>query len=178
MPTPLSRFRLLSEPREYEPTWFFGYRSPRITEARSGVLFTGLTVERLKPLLDGQIAPIEVLGAVGRKLFFARDDGPWIPYDREIVDQNFDKRVRERAWPWSLGDEVWAVVSFMGIISALYFQDDESVALYLAGTRISSGMVIAAVEDWAREEAGAFAERIDPALFTIGDDAPRKHRAQ
>ena len=50
---------------------------------------------------------LDVWAAVGPRLFWGRDDGPWIPWDLDAQDLNEECAVRKRPWPWCWGDQIW-----------------------------------------------------------------------
>ena len=76
-----------------------------------GVLYTGLEPWVLLELLKLSRL-VQAWAAVGPRLFWQREDGPFVPYDRDLIDQNIDAPVRERPWPWCWGDEIWALATW------------------------------------------------------------------
>ena len=98
--------RLLDHvPIEPVPEWAL---SGRFADVRRGILYLGLDVEVVRRILE-TAGPIAGWGAIGPRLFWSRSDGPFVAYDRDLVDQNADLRVIERPWPWCWGDEVVGV---------------------------------------------------------------------
>lgn len=98
-------------PVEYLAPWARDPRRPRLAEIRRGVLYVEL--DWRVPIAALALARVElVLAALGPRLFFGRADGPFVPYDVKLVDQNTGKKVEERAWPFSLGDELWVAAEW------------------------------------------------------------------
>ena len=113
----------------------------------------------------------EVHAAMGHLLFWGRDDGPWVAYDRDLKDQNEDKVVRARRFPWCFGDALWIAATWSGMpTSVLLLKDGEDGIgdLYCAvGTgRITVADMRAAVSRRAAGEAGAFVADVDAGLFS------------
>ena len=118
---------LRSSTAEWDPTWAF-VEPPRLAEIRAGVLYQGVPLRTVAAILR-DAEPVSALAAIGRKLFFGRTEGPWVAYDLLAPDQNADKRVREREWPWCWGDEVWGLVLWQGLRVAFHIRDNDECAL-------------------------------------------------
>jgi hypothetical protein len=79
---------------------------------RRGILYSELD-SRVLTYLWRRSKSLIAIGAMGQNLFFGRDGtGPWIRYDRELIDQNREVPVKERPWPFSFGDVVWSIVEW------------------------------------------------------------------
>lgn len=97
---------------------------------RRGVLYVGLESKAVEAVLNKVTAgaqlccPIAAIGAVGRRLFFGREDGPWIPWDPLAIDEHLGCTVKERPWPFCWGDDVWAVGMWDGQPVFLHWELD------------------------------------------------------
>lgn len=157
------------EPEEEMPAWA-ELEPPRFEMVRAGVRYSGLPAAVLLQLLRDRTVGINaVLTAIGPALFFARSDGPFIPYDSTVKDQNEDRRVRDRDPPWCWGDVLWVAARWQGMPTAIMLQKlDEVGDLYCAvGTgRVSDQDMLEAVVNRARAAgAGAFMARVRVDLF-------------
>ena len=96
-------------PKEPRPAWaMLDPSQPYLGEILRGIRYVGLEVPTLRAVLEQEgCRVLAALAAMGPRLFWGRDDGPWIPHDLEAKDQNEDRLVRERDWPWCWGDHVW-----------------------------------------------------------------------
>lgn len=102
-------FDLPNRPTEPRPPWAtINPSKPIIGAIRRGVLYTGLETPALAGFLQ-EVGPNHLWGwgAMGPRLYWGRDDGPWSPYDRSVKDQNLGCSVSEREWPWNWGDQLW-----------------------------------------------------------------------
>lgn len=115
---------------EPNPPWAWNPERPKLKDVRRGVLYTELELPVLRVLVE-QVSPSMAWGAVGRCLFFGRNDGTWTTYDRDLIDQNEELKVRERRWPFCWGDEVWAVALWHQQPTALRWAP-EGCELYVA----------------------------------------------
>lgn len=148
-------------PREPRPPWaMINPTRPFIQEIRRGVMYTGLEPETLRAVISTSGCQVlGAFGALGPRLFWGREDGPWIPYDLEAKDQNLDCLVRERKWPWCWGDQLWVAalwdtqplyLRFTEDFCELYLdrplnQNEETSAVLVdvhkEATRVAGGMV-------------------------------------
>lgn len=97
-------------PKEPRPPWaMINPAHPFLGEILRGVRYQGLEAPTLRAILDQEgCRVIAAYAAMGPRLFWGRTDGPWIPYDLDAKDQNEEKIVRDREWPWCWGDYIWA----------------------------------------------------------------------
>ena len=89
--------------REYFPLWARN-KNPALAEIRRGILYRGLSPDGARPVWIG--------AGMGPRLFYGREDGPFVPYDRTTIDQNENQKVSERKWPWCWGDEIWTLSTY------------------------------------------------------------------
>ncbi len=140
-----------------------------LEQIRVGVLYHQVPSGSLtRALLSPPVALLAVYGAVGRKLHFGRRDGPWVPYDAELRDQNAERLVRERDWPWCWGDEVWMLVRLAGHMTFVHFgEEDDCEVLMASATRPPAVEdAIEALRSWAEQASDQQAHRL--AAETLG----------
>jgi len=154
-------------PTVRDPAW------ARAGDARGmlcGVLYTGVELvvaDRL--LLEGARAGgrmVATFAAMGPKLFFGRADGPWVPWDDRLEDPALGCAVRDRPWPWCLGDEVWIAAVLEGELQVLLrFLDDGEVHVFALSFRagLDDAGIAALARRWGEREAGALLRRVHPA---------------
>lgn len=90
---------------------------------------------------------VRVWCAVGRRLFFGREVGTWIPYSRTAKDQNHRCQVHNRPGVWAWGDDLWILAMWDGQPAAVHLALDDLNEFFLGspGERLD-------VEEWARAE--------------------------
>lgn len=98
---------------EFNPSWAQPPTKPRLLEIRRGVLYTGIEPEVGLALVNDRLSRVVYLAAaIGPDIFFGRSDGPFVPYDVRIVDENTGLAISKRDWPWNLGDAMWMLVIY------------------------------------------------------------------
>lgn len=147
-------------PREPRPPWaMINPAKPFIQEIRRGVMYTGLEPPTLRAVLETRGCQVlAAFGAMGPRLFWGREDGPWIPYDLDAKDQNADCLVRERPWPWCWGDQLW--IAALWDTQPLYLRFTEDFCeLYLDRPlgliRTTTGVIHDVRKEAARVAGGA-----------------------
>lgn len=152
----------------HDPEWARNPAKPEIAGVHAGILYSGIDVDAVLELLrcDGTEV-LEVHAAIGRAIFWARDDGQWLPYNRELPDMNEDCRVREREFPWNWGDDVWVSAIWQGMPAAARMSRIEDGAFICApGTgRVMPVDMIGSTRLWAHGVAGEYSAQVDAARF-------------
>lgn len=98
--------------RELHPAWA---SQKRIDLFCSGVLY-GIEGENALWLAKHIDRIWNVYGAMGPVLVHQDPDGAWMPYDDDTIDAaNDEVKLRERDFPWNLGD----IVAVLGLIQGL-----------------------------------------------------------
>lgn len=119
-------------PTEYNPTWAYDPKAPILAEIRRGLLYSWLEPSTLRSVLEfPAVRILEVWAGIGPRLFFGRDDGPWVDYDSKLIDQNTRCPVDERAWPWCFGDEIIVYSSWDRQPLFVRFRPEDECELYL-----------------------------------------------
>lgn len=117
--------------------------SPSLAEIRRGVLYVGLENDVLKKVVDVVSAPkrdaitnpLAFAAGMGPRLFWNVDEGKWIPWNVEAFDENEDRPVVERPWPFCWGDVVWALAQWEQQPVFLRWEQDFLGELYLGAPR-------------------------------------------
>ena len=145
-------------PVEQHPTQLLAPWDSLVT-ARVGIRYLGVPTSVIEEALRRpDVRLLDAYGAFGRKLYFGRDDGPWAPYDPELIDQNAEPPgpAGARPWPWCWGDEIWMLLRFQGHLAFVRIIDpDDGEFLLLSAVRTPS-VDEARVElvRWGRQVAG------------------------
>lgn len=141
---------------------------PNWSAAMGGVLYHGIShAAALDYLAKSEIHT--AFCAVGRCLWPGRS-GPWLSYSVDRLDRQRDTRVRERPWPWCLGDEVVFVVTGKCGLTMVDVElgDEMEARLYVeVGTTEESQSwesFAAKVEQWVGFEIGPMARQVDDRL--------------
>jgi len=113
--------------------------------------------------------PIKTWAAMGPQLFWGRDDGPYVPYDRSLKDQNKEVKVEEREWPYNWGDDIWSVLKWEGQPLFLHWSVDGCEALLGSPTLDVFQDFLIGVEEYARDVAGVHLVEL-PIMFWKGLD--------
>lgn len=151
---------------ETEPAWAEA-EPPRLDLFCSGVLYTEVPVPVLLELL--RRAEIQgVIAAMGPGLFFGREDGPFVPYDLSLTDQNEEKKVRDRAFPWCWGDVLWVIGYWQGMRISLRLAKMDGTGDVFGALRASAYEMEEAVLARARATAGKLLARVREELFLEG----------
>lgn len=161
----IEMFDLERVPREHQPSWaMIRPERPILGEIRRGVLYTGIELPTIRAFLDSPqaISPavIRVWAAVGLRLFWGREDGAWIPYDVEAKDQNEGRLVRERAWPWCWGDQIWVYATWLNQPVFLHLAVDWCELLVQSPAPASSGRAPTSNPDPWMTSVAAVAHRV------------------
>ena len=162
---------LRDAPQEPRPAWAMLHPSqPYLGEILRGVRYVGLEPLILRVVLEREGCQVlAAFAAMGPRLFWGRDDGPWIPWDLEAKDQNEDRKVRERDWPWCWGDHLWIAACWDTQPLYLGF-GPESCELLLGsphplGTNMPFAAFVEEVRAEARRVAGPHASQIQAHRF-------------
>lgn len=116
------------------PPWARDLTNPDFGAIRRGVEYF-VDPKILELILDEANPVTFSWGAIGPRIFFGRDHGPYIPYSPTTVDENFRCQVRERDWPWRWGDEIWVFAVWQQHPIYLHWIDSEmgSIRLFAPG---------------------------------------------
>lgn len=151
---------------ESEPAWA-GADPPRFDLVCSGVLYTDVPNPTLLELLrESEICG--VVAAMGPALFYARSDGPFVPYDRTLVDQNEERKVRDREFPWCWGDVLWVVARWQGMSLSVRVSKLEDAGDVFSALRVSDAEMADAVAKRSRAAAGKAIAQVRLPLFLEG----------
>jgi len=152
---------MISEARVMcDPEWARGV--PEWRGILAGVLYSGLTHDVLFQYLHS--SDVHCAWATTGPNLYPTRKAPRLAYSIDRVDRVRNMRVRDREWPWCLGDEVAFLVCGPAGVTVIDVQidDEERGRLYLASaTRVQSPAEFEpSAEEWVREILGPMAERL------------------
>lgn len=155
---------------------------PNWSAALAGVLYQGMTHESaFHYLADAKIHT--AFCAVGRRLWPDRL-GPWLSYSVNRLDRTRDVLVRERPWPWCLGDEIVFVVHGKAGLSMVDVEldDEDQARMYtevgLTDAARSPDLFVAKVEQWVGSVIGPMARQVHERLLPPPGWRPPQARRQ
>lgn len=145
------------------PEWEFG----KLWKAyvRCGVVYEALSLRTATEVLREMVTD-HAWAAIGPSVFFERE-GPYVPFDLSIVDQNLDQPIRDRPWPYCYGDDIWVCGVWGHALTVVVIDHDplwcklycETPTSPVKATEFSE-----AVFQWAGKQAGAF---LEPVAFRV-----------
>lgn len=156
--------QILTAQREYNPLWASDAENPSLSFVRRGVLYSELEPEILTRVLD-ESKIVAVAAGMGPKLFWGRDNAQWVPFDLESWDQNQERPIWKRAWPFCWGDEIWAIVIWQVQVTYLHWAMD---GCQLHVDRPHEEMIKLRLEelnDYLGVETGSKCMALDPVQF-------------
>jgi len=145
----------------YDPPWLKHDRDgpPLWAAAMGGVLYQGIYTNILVDYAREGIV-LAAWAAVGKCLYL-NAEGPWLSYSTERTDQCRACLVRERQWPWNLGDAIVMVVrGECGLTMVEVELDDDHRGRMFIELGTNEDGFEGRVEVWVREEIGPMARRL------------------